>query len=102
MALSTTKLENFQQGDAKYASRKNTTLFKTPPIPIRLSLDVKTSSKKKPSNDLLLFPKGPLHGQMDSLTIRSMRSWLMDLGLSEGDLGKESKRFGSKLCFKEN
>lgn len=26
------------------------------------------------------FYTGPLHGQMDSLTIRSMRSWLMDLG----------------------
>lgn len=98
MALSTTKLENFQQGDAKYASRKNTTLFKNPPIPIRC----KNVFKKEPSNDLLLFPKGPLHGQMDSLTIRSMRSWLMDLGLSERDLGRGSKRFGSKFCFKEN
>ena len=73
-------------------AEKTPPCLKPPQIPIRLSLDVKTSSKKKPSNDLLLFPKGPLHGQMDSLTIRSMRSWLMDLGLSEGGFGKRIEK----------
>ena len=38
---------------------------------------------------------------MDSLTIRSMRSWLMDLGLSEGDWEEDRKDLVASFVLKK-